>query len=339
MHLSLNDIGDGLFLEIFDDKHRLITDFGSQQQIAAEDLYVFYDQGDGFARTDFALSHFHKDHYSGLVEIMLRDWQTNFNTVYIPRLPRQDEAISLFYALETIFAFSMGGYSGSMDYDFVSLMSQINSTGFSLVPLSQGDSFTINGKPFTVSWPPKNFSNDVLARIGKVIVEFEEEAELIPELKELYRKIQNSDKMWIYYEGSQLQADKEKREAFKIKRKPPVLTNEQRSIFRRLNTKLRNAANCVSLCYYNEFVNFMGDLESAEIAQCLRYIYTSRKHMGWPILILPHHGTHWHDDMRSIAALYGLSSNGKKMARHWEKNNRSICHYNLTTLIDGTIDL
>jgi hypothetical protein len=337
MNLILNDIGDGMFMELFDGTHLLITDFGSQQKISTTDLFTFYVEMNCYDRTDFALSHFHKDHYSGLIDVMKQAWQTNFRTVYVPRLPQQKEAISLFYALETVFAFSMGGYSGSMDYDFASFMNQLNGSGFNLVPLSQGDSIYINGNRFDVSWPPRNFSKSVLLRIGETIVEFEKEIGSIPELKELYRRISNSDKIWIYYEGFQSETNRGKESAFEIKPMPPTLNPGQRSTLKKLNNKLRNAANCLSLCYFDDRVNFMGDLDAPEISQCIDYIFTVRGRLGWHSLILPHHGTHWHNNMRSLTALWGLTSNGPKMAKYWVKNNRRICLSNLTTQIDGTI--
>ena len=337
MFFKLNQIGDGLFMELAEDDNLLITDFGSQQGISNALFEYFYNLEKSFTKIDFALSHFHQDHYSGLLALLNLSWYTNFDTLYIPRLPKEDIAIKLYFAIQSMLSFKMGEYSGSMEYDFISLIRQLNRSPFILKPLSKGDSFSINGKDFTVSWPTRNLSIDTLTHIARAVHEFENQIAVIPRLKELYTKIQGSDRIWIHASQSQKVGVKQNKESFKIQTTIQPLTKKQRAVFNKLNSILKKGANSLSLCYYNEGYHFMGDLESREIDQCIAGIKVNKPDLTWPVIVLPHHGTHWHHCMRSMKGFYGLSSNGPKMYRHWKKKNNKICFVNLMTHKNGTI--
>lgn len=339
MHLTLNDVGDGLFQELEENNHVLITDFGSQQNIEHYHVGKFFDLQESLKRVDFALTHFHKDHYSGLFEIAKQSLYTNFTTVYLPRLPQQPAARTLFFALQTVQMFTMGSYSGSMDFDFLYLVRQLNQGNFVLRPVSQGDQIALNGKSFQVSWPPRQLNKSTLVKIHETLQEFESQIEEIRPLRNLYNKMRQSDSIWIIDEGGEVSTIHRQQRITPEKFDVSVLSKEQRHKLSKLNRKLRNAANCLSLCYFDNDINFLGDLESEEIDRCIQYLATVAPGLTWDNIILPHHGTHWHNSMYRLTGFNGLSSNGRKMISYWNTRNQDVCWSNYTTYIDGELNL
>lgn len=146
MDLKLNDIGDGLFLELTEEENLFITDFGSQQAIDPQRLNYFRLIQQANKKIDFALTHFHKDHYSGLFNLEENGSSIKFSHVYIPRLPNEPVIHQFLQALFTFNAFSLGGMSGSLVYDFKNLIRRINIKKFKICPISQGDTFFISDK-------------------------------------------------------------------------------------------------------------------------------------------------------------------------------------------------
>jgi len=110
MKVTVNEIGDGLFLDIRFKHSRLVTDFGSQQNIPIESLYRFL----GNFPFSFALSHFHSDHYKGLVEFAQQGGKTPIDKVYFPRLPQFSDRPRLLKAFQAINFYLMGNDSGSI---------------------------------------------------------------------------------------------------------------------------------------------------------------------------------------------------------------------------------
>lgn len=155
MIIVLNDVGDGLFMAISTKENELlITDFGSQQAIT-DQLQTFKLLQSGGTHISFALTHFHKDHYSGLLQLEPENIRTNFSRVYIPRLPTVPAAANVLYALLAFNSYTLGDNSGSMEYDFISLLIRSNKKPFTLMPVSQGEIISLGSENFRVSWPPR----------------------------------------------------------------------------------------------------------------------------------------------------------------------------------------
>jgi len=78
----------------------------------------------------------------------------------------------------------------------------------------------------------------------------------------------------------------------------------------------------------------MGDLENYEIKQVIKYLEENNRR-NFLIFIPPHHGTHWHKDIRKIEWDYLLCSNGPKLCGKMNNNFKSI--FSLSTHINGDI--
>ena len=173
MILKLNEIGDGLFFELFHYNKRLVTDFGSQQDIDKDILEEF---SHSLHSTDFLLSHFHKDHYSGLYDLWDRSFQTKIERVYYPLLPRKKVYRDFLKAILALNVYLLGDGSGSMECDLINLIHRINKNkSFEFHPIAQGSFVDLHGKAFRVIWPPKVIDETLTKSVKKAVDKFEDE--------------------------------------------------------------------------------------------------------------------------------------------------------------------
>jgi len=107
------------------------------------------------------------------------------------------------------------------------------------------------------------------------------------------------------------------------------------------NESIRKAANHISLALHedNKFL-FMGDLENAEINHVIDHL-SKRYRLWFFVTITPHHGTHWHNALRSIRTYNAISSVGSRLFRHVSpkykriSNNCIVTHLNGDALVTG----
>lgn len=131
--LYVPDIGDGLAAGILTlEGNRIQIDCGSQQR--AE---MALEKGLWRINPDtFLLSHFHMDHYNGLLQVNhYRPWyKPSIRQVFYPRIPEFRQRETFLLCMFSMAHRIMGDTSGSMAADFLNVLSQINHNRSSIVP-------------------------------------------------------------------------------------------------------------------------------------------------------------------------------------------------------------
>lgn len=97
----------------------------------------------------FILSHFHIDHYNGLLYASDKNQKTRplqIKEVYFPRLPEFKEKEQFLLCLFTINARVFGHESGIMEYDFLQTLKRINSVSFKARRVSRGEKYQYHYK-------------------------------------------------------------------------------------------------------------------------------------------------------------------------------------------------
>ena len=348
--IYMADVGDGLCLSIRTISGDLIQiDCGSNQgsKIALAGLEKIYD----YSNTPdiFILSHFHIDHYNGLLFISNNKHRYKYflpfkiREVYFPKIPEFRQKREFMEALFAINLLIFGSETGLMEYDFLKTISRMNQGAFRYKPLSQGDKININGSIFEVIWPPHVITEeDTLKIIEKALDDFNKALEENEKLRELYEKVKREDIFEKYLAEKRGERDRhpfsdsegndESNESLEeAKEGKKTLPN----IVKKANNSLKRAANHLSLVFLEDNrILFMGDLENYEIKQVIKYLERNNKR-NFLIFIPPHHGTHWHRDIKKIKWDYLLCSNGPKLCRKINPNFKSSL--SLSTHINGDI--
>ena len=199
------DVGDGLCMAINTDSCDIIQiDWGSQQ--GGYKAYI------GFQRIKenycspsiFILSHFHLDHYNGLLyaSTIRKNFEPlKIKKVYYPRIPKfedqkeaQKELITAFFTMNMrIF----GDDTGVQEYDFLRTISKINSEEFKSKPLSKGEIIDVNGEIFEVLWPPKVI-NHAPKVVKNALKDFKKACNEDKKLRKIYESI-NEERIYKSY--------------------------------------------------------------------------------------------------------------------------------------------
>ena len=133
----MSDVGDGMAVGIRTLSGKSIQiDCGSQQDDLPE-LTLSLKKIDPDV---FILSHFHSDHYNGLLGIDPNIHQTPFLSIekaFIPRIPEFDDRPHFLLCFLAMCYRVLGGNSGSMELDFLNVIHNINSRPFKYRELSQ----------------------------------------------------------------------------------------------------------------------------------------------------------------------------------------------------------
>jgi beta-lactamase superfamily II metal-dependent hydrolase len=288
----------------------------------------------------FILSHFHLDHYNGLLRASINlNYHPIFRIrkVYYPGIPEFREKKEF---MDAIFAMNMrvfGSETGVMECDFLDAIRKINRVEFRYKPLFKGDIVNINGSAFEVLWPPRILKEDnTLAAVRKALKDFERALEEDEEMTESYEKVtgifERIQEEGIYppegYERKRRNI--ETKEAGR--RELPEVVEEA-------NKSIRRAANhlCLALFEDNRFL-FLGDAEKSEIKQIVRELQ-SKSRTRFYVLITPHHGTNWHDSLRKIHPVFSITSNGSKSCSKTMLNFKNISRKSFATCCNGDIHL
>ncbi|SHF22674.1 hypothetical protein SAMN02745164_02043 [Marinitoga hydrogenitolerans DSM 16785] len=307
MKIVMANVGHGLCMLMESEKQYIQIDCGagnnSFSKKACESFFrnIYY-----FEWADkFILSHFHSDHYNGLLYLCKnknRRFFYNLKDIYFPGIPKivrdnEDLGSKIFLYLLSINNRILGNSSGSMEYDFLEVMKCLNNTSFNYKPLFQGD--IIEGTNIKVIWPPKKmFMNEEISnKIVKAIEKFEEALEEDKKLAEIYERIMKNEKFFDYFHKEGIFKSKYRLEEEKIlKRKKEELPE----ITKEANTLLRKVANYFSIGFYEgNKVLFMGDAEGYNIRHMVEYL--KKENMDYfKYFIAPHHGTHWDDSLIDI---------------------------------------
>jgi ribonuclease BN (tRNA processing enzyme) len=337
------NVGDGLCLAIDSVWGPIVQiDCGSQDgsEVAFEALNRMYARFLGTVGPDaFVLSHFHVDHYNGLLYASAaRATDLFIREVYHPRLPDFKRKERLLCALFTINHRVFGNETGLMEYDFLRAIARMNRVPFVHRPLSRGSVVSLNGSRYEVLWPPEALQEGrTLSVIEKALDAFEQAVEEDETTRRLYDLVAEEGTFRDY-----LQEEPGEREPERT-RTAQEDYGQQRGglplVVKKANESLRRAANHLSLAFVDDSrLLFLGDAESSEIKRIMEDL-KSRHRTHFFTLIPAHHGTHWHKTLEQVRCVYAVSSVGRRLCSRVQPGLREIAENPLATWISGDISL
>ena len=83
---------------------------------------------------------------------------------------------------------------------------------------------------------------------------------------------------------------------------------------------------------------FLGDLDSNQLKQVANHL-VNHGNTHYITIITPHHGTHWHNSLKKLSAIYALSSVGEKLFAKINQGFKSISNICLYTYANGEIEV
>lgn len=335
------DVDDGLCMAVYTISGKMVQiDCGEQKnsKVAFSGLMRIYDSL--YGPDVFILSHFHVDHYNGLLYASINPRRYpafRLREIYYPRIPEFREKEKFFRYLLTMNLLLFGSETGVMAYDFLQTISRMNKgMPFTYKPLSKGDLVNINGSFFEVLWPPTALEDDrTLSVIRRALEDFERALQGDEETRQLHDRVNEEGVFKAYFseqdEQEKLWGRNEGYEFEKVKkRKLP-------EVVKRANKSLRKAANHLSLALFEDNrLLFLGDTESSEIKKIVDDLQ-SRGRESFYMFITPHHGTHWHNRLRQIRCVYSVTSNGRKLCSKMKPQFKEISKDSLATFVNSDI--
>lgn len=294
--MLLRDVGDGLNLIINNNNyHDLTVDFGGQENI---DCFCFFHDS-------FLLSHFHADHYSGILNCNYHHCHWDLDNFYLPRMPRFVESKNFFMCLLTMnIRISKKHPIQNSILDIVE--KRLNRKPINFKAVSKGDIFLCGNSKYEILWPPIELTEEeALTDIRNAIKDFDEAKKNDSQLGEIYRRIYNifSDRDIDEVSLSQQTEDYPLTE----------FDGELSEIVKKANKSLRKAANRLSVAFrQDDNILFLGDLEKREIESVVKDLIDNQN-IVYDILIAAHHGTHWEMSLTKIGCDICLASVGQTL--------------------------
>jgi hypothetical protein len=218
-------------------------------------------------------------------------------------------------------------YSGSQQYDLLMIIRKINRHGdfpTTYIPLSQGD--VIENQALVI-WPPRVIENKSFNEtVKKVMEKCEPTISEYPKFKKLYEQMNTIP-------GEQGKFSFRKEEVSEL----VTATVDVPKPILDLGPELKGIANRLSVVFMlKNRLLFLGDLETFELGEAVKYLKSSSRFNHCEYLIAPHHGTHWNDELLNIFAGTVLVSNGEKMIKHFERHFQEICNQIHCTFAEGS---
>ena len=334
----LPDIGDGLAAGIkLLDGSDLQIDCGSQQN----PKQAFRKSICRINPDTFILSHFHWDHYNGFLNAQkCRPYRyPAIKKVFFPRLPILKETRDLMLCMFALNRRFLGDKSGSMEFDFLQLLSSINKCNFSYSAVSQGDRILLSGSQVEILWPPKEIDDSTLKVIKEAIDHFNKAKQEDKVLDEIYNQISKNESIEKYFSEKNEQKINNNTMSFNDIAIDYLEPRNIPAITKQANKSIKKAANHLSIAFrYNNQLLFLGDLESSELRQISNYL-SSKKLTNYLIMITPHHGTHWHDALNQLSSIYAISSVGPNLFHKIKTEFKHCSHICLYTFANGDIEI
>lgn len=305
---------------------------------------------------EFLLSHYHADHYRGLVAAARDKEKQKFSwapdLVFAPGLPKFKSNREVYCALFTMSAMVLGSESGSMDFDFLGAVHRLRNSvsgngkksNFKYRQLFQGDEFSLGKQSCTALWPPRYVDDKVFSStVEKALLKFEEAQNADDVLREIHNRITESEfvdrllsqeRSDVAFPQDRYYADLEERW---VQRKgQPLLP-----VVEEANRALRAVANHLSLGFFTEGgLLFLGDISEKALPAVVDKL-VSLGEVDFMYLIAPHHGTFWDKSLLSLRANTVIVSTGKRLAAkynpHWGLVGKTVLssYLNRDIQVDG----
>lgn len=344
MYIHVADVGDGLCMAVRVGSDVLQVDCGSAQKPNCALCGLKRVWGGCGGPDLFVLSHFHIDHYNGLVLATESLWKWRFavREVCYPRLPDMDveEKRELMCGFLAMNRRVLGRRTGLAELDLLSIFRKINSVRFQFRPISRGDRILVDNTPFEVLWPPRQVDQGNRGVIQRALESFRKALEEDEILRQQYDEVRESGLVEPYLDGTATMcepADDAEEDAGDYRRDlREYRAEELPQSVKAANEGLRRAANHLSIALAQcDNILFMGDLENSDIPQVVDYL--GRRRNYFHLLVTPHHGTHWHSDLGNIRCAYSVSSNGTRSHARKKDAFKYISSWSLNTYDCGDI--
>ena len=335
MILRVPDIGDGLSATILTQPRVSIQiDCGSQQSPREA-----FEKGMSCTSPHFfILSHFHSDHYNGLFEGVRAKKRFSIQQVIMPIIPQFRERKEFIHCLFAVNARILGGNSGSMEYDFLSIINKLCYRPISYRRVKSGDEVVLNGVHIQILWPPQTLNDDeILVSVKKAITDFNDALSQDEILKKIYDSLGEEGALESYLSENEIV----ERDGLGNDELQPLLIEREDvpDATKKANESLRRAANRLSLAFrIDSQLLFLGDLESKEINAVVNNLEVEQR-LRFPIMLTPHHGTHWGKEMKKLSIDVVASSVGKKLFKKVKPDYKYIADYHLITYTEGEVVL
>lgn len=358
--LFVADVSDGLCTGVryFPSHEFAQCDWGGRNLINAFDGYSRLSQYLTCCKDspqEFLLSHYHADHYKGLVKAsrlsakkrQALNWEPD--VIYLPGMPKVQKREEFYLALFTLNMYTLGDKTGSMELDLFNLIRKMRtkSPTFTYRFLYKGDKFKLSGEEHIALWPPRKITDDDLSdSIADTIDKFNRLKEENTDLKNIYDRIKSSNIVEDLIKNVSQEHEKihelsdfiEKDDGVYMEENFDIPQNNSAEI-NELNDQLRDVANHLSLAFYKvEDLLFMGDVSPQVIPNIVKQLQNS-KHTTFNTIIAPHHGTYWDKSLLALTACNVLVSAGSKLSKGLQKQWYQVGKNVLSTHAKGDIRL
>ena len=322
--LYLRDVGDGLNLHIKNDtNHNLTVDFGGNKRLHCP----FRLHG------SFLLSHFHTDHYNGILSCYNRHFPFKFwnlSNFYYPAMPvflESKELYKMFIAMNIRISNNHPIQSTIMEY-----ISSLNQNKISFHSVSRGDIITCGNTKYEILWPPKVLKEEeTLKSIKNAIRDFNKALDGDTELSSIYERIKNKFSDRDFNEIN-IEESNENSELTDFTGKLSELT-------KKANSSLKSAANRLSIAFrQDDNLLFLGDLEKRELKSVVANL-VNEKNTVYDVIIAAHHGTHWDDELLKLKCNICLASLGSKLNKYLKNEYKIISEKLIRTDDWGDINI
>ncbi len=310
----------------------------------------------------FLLSHYHTDHYAGLLWASqnrrreVRYWWDDVKTVFAPGMPdlpgrpglRQEFLAALFTVCARVRAF--GDESGNMDYDFVTAIRRLKGDDeFSVRQLYQGDSFRLGSRKYRCDWPPRVLTNEQLTpRIERALEAFSRALKEDSTLRDLYSQVRDgelvrrlSDRDGEQYDQRDVQLQRREPRAREDVPAPPHETRgydgDVPEPLSTVNRLLRGIANELCLAFHSrDTLLFLGDVGRSQIRHVVRHL-RDQQAINFGTMLAPHHGSAWDRSLFQMRANTTLVSNGSYLSSKYKREYGQISRRVTSTHSQGDL--
>jgi hypothetical protein len=332
------DIGDGACIRIAARRDATLwIDCGSSSggSYAARRWLNYLHNSRYYGRnqaTSLCLTHFHDDHYNGLLAAAYDKTfprLAKISELVWPRLPAIPETTALVRALYALAVTRIGGLNGVMDADLVVAAQTLKGGPIPLQRrLSQGDTISIASGSLHAIWPPRQLPDRGVAKIREAVADFEDFIRQ-PRNRQLKQVYEDSEDLKLPSTDAEVNGTNANyvRSTRDTPHRFATISEEMSSNLdlEVINRRIRAAANYCCLAFILEGPGFLclSDLKGTALKGAVEYLVANRQ-CSFETMLAPHHGTGSSRNLRKLSAKLTVVSAGKQMARYQKPTLKQI---------------